>query len=58
MRTWIFAMLLLVLSALGVATFVAALDVVQSSLELAACRRNGFTDPHRSLPRIGQPCPY
>lgn len=58
MRTWVSAVLLLVLSVLGVATFIAALDVAESSLERALCRRNGFTDPQRPLPRIGQPCPY
>lgn len=57
MQTWISAVLMLAVALLGVATFLAALDVAETSLERPACRRNGFTDPQRPLPRIGQNCP-
>ncbi len=58
MRAWLAILLSLVALALGVATYVAALDVVSTSLERPLCRRNNAADPAHAPVRIGQPCPW
>jgi hypothetical protein len=72
MRIWPLVAMALVMAALGLGTFFAALDVAQSSLDRTLqvqpyaaardetgrpiCRRNNFTDPQRPLPRVGDKC--
>ncbi len=71
MRIWPLVAMALVMAALGLGTFFAALDVAKSSLTRTlqvqphgptgdemgrlTCRRNNFSDPQRPLPRIGCP---
>jgi hypothetical protein len=71
MHPWISAALSLAVASLGLGTFVASLDVAESSLahtpqvvavrdelgRTTACRRNAFADPERPLVRIGHNCP-
>ena len=57
MPSWLAVLLALVALALGVATFVAALDVISGSLERPHCRRGNAVDQPRAPVRIGQPCP-
>jgi hypothetical protein len=57
MCPWKSTVLLLVASLLGAGILLSAMDVAQSSLERPGCRPNNFTDPQRSLPRIGRNCP-
>ena len=57
MRGWVAVLLSLVGLALGVAIFVAALDVISGSLERPYCRHVYATEHPRAPVRIGQPCP-
>ena len=57
MRGWLAVLLSLVALAIGVATFVAALDVISGSLERPHCRRSYAAEQPRAPVRIGQPCP-
>jgi hypothetical protein len=58
MRGWLAVLLSLMALALGVATLVAALDVISGSLERPHCRRvNAAAEQPRAPVRIGQVCP-
>lgn len=73
MPIWLLAAAMLVMTALSLGIFFAALDVTQSSLNRTLqvqpyaaprdemgrpiCRRNNFADPQRPLPRVGDKCP-
>jgi hypothetical protein len=72
MRVWPLVAMAVVMTALGLGTFFAALDITKSSLSRALqvqpytpahdemgrplCRRNNFADPQRPLPRVGDKC--
>jgi hypothetical protein len=72
MRVWPLVAMALVMAVLGLGTFLAALDVAESSLNRTLqlqpyapardemgrplCRRNNFADPQRPLPRVGDKC--
>jgi hypothetical protein len=72
MPIWPLVAMALVMAALGLGAFFAALDVAQGSLDRTLqvqpyaaardetgrpiCRRNNFADPQRPLPRVGDRC--